>query len=84
MAAETRGSIYPTRAGYGIRWPENGKRKFRSGFATKKDARRWFNEQRCAAATKRRSLGRDLVRRLLRCISGSPRLHRRQANEGHA
>jgi integrase len=44
MAAETRGSIYPTRAGYGIRWPENGKRKFRSGFATKKDARRWFND----------------------------------------
>jgi integrase len=42
MAAETRGSVYETRNGYGIRWPENGKRKFRSGFATRKEARRWF------------------------------------------
>jgi integrase len=42
MAAETRGSVYETRNGYGIRWPENGKRKFRSGFATRTEARRWF------------------------------------------
>src|SRR5262249_47545574 len=44
MPAETRGSVYKTRTGFGIRWPEDGKRQFRSGFATKTDARRWFNE----------------------------------------
>jgi integrase len=42
MPAETRGSVYPTRTGYGIRWPENGERKHKSGFATKTEARRWF------------------------------------------
>jgi integrase len=42
MAAETRGSVYKTRTGYGIRWPENGERPHRSGFATKKEARHWF------------------------------------------
>ena len=42
MAAETRGSVYPTKTGYGIRWPENGKREFQSGFATRTEARRWF------------------------------------------
>jgi hypothetical protein len=44
MPAETRGSVYKTRGGYGIRWPEDGKRKFESGFANKTDARRWFAE----------------------------------------
>jgi integrase len=44
MPAETRGSVYKTRGGYGIRWPEDGKRRFESGFANKTDARRWFNE----------------------------------------
>jgi hypothetical protein len=42
MPAETRGSVYKTRTGYGIRWPEDGKRQFCSGFATKTEARRWF------------------------------------------
>jgi integrase len=42
MPAETRGSVYPTRAGYGIRWPENGERQHRSGFKTKTEARQWF------------------------------------------
>jgi integrase len=45
MPAETRGSVYRTRTGYGIRWPENGRRKHRSGFATKTEARRWLAEQ---------------------------------------
>jgi len=45
MPAKTRGSIYPTRAGYGIRWPEEGERKHKAGFRTKTDARRWFDEQ---------------------------------------
>ncbi len=44
MPAETRGSLYRTRAGYGIRWPENGRREHASGFATKTEARRWFTE----------------------------------------
>jgi len=44
MPAETRGSVYKTRGGYGIRWPEDGKRQFKSGFASKTDARRWFAE----------------------------------------
>ena len=42
MPAEPRGSVFPTRDGYGIRWPENGKRPQRTGFATKTEARRWF------------------------------------------
>ena len=42
MPPETRGSVYRTRAGWDIRWPENGRRKHRSGFATKTEARRWF------------------------------------------
>ncbi|CAN5760213.1 hypothetical protein BH18ACT13_BH18ACT13_13620 [soil metagenome] len=45
MAAETRGSIYETSGGYGIRWLENGRRRFRSGFETKRDARRWFEDE---------------------------------------
>src|SRR5438094_499781 len=42
MPAETRGSLYPVRGGWGIRWPDDGKRKHRSGFATKTEARHWF------------------------------------------
>jgi integrase len=42
---EARGSVFRTRTGtYGIRWPENGKRPQKTGFATKTDARRWFRE----------------------------------------
>jgi integrase len=44
MPAETRGSVYRTRTGYGIRWPEDGKRMHRSGFETKTAARRWFTD----------------------------------------
>jgi integrase len=44
MPAKTRGSIYPTRGGYGIRWPEDGGRHHQAGFRTKTDARRWFDE----------------------------------------
>jgi integrase len=42
MPADTRGSVYKTRTGYGIRWPEDGKRMHHSGFETKTAARRWF------------------------------------------
>jgi integrase len=45
MAAEARGSIYTTSTGYGIRWLENGRRRFESGFATKRDARQWFEDE---------------------------------------
>jgi integrase len=44
MPAETRGSVYRTKTGFGIRWPEGGQRRFRSGFATKTEARRWLAE----------------------------------------
>ena len=45
MAAEQRGSVYRTSTGVGIRWIENGRRRFRSGFETKRDARRWFEDE---------------------------------------
>ncbi len=44
MPADARGSLYDTRRGVGIRWPENGKRMHRSGFANGTEARRWFAE----------------------------------------
>jgi integrase len=44
MPAEAQGSLYSTSSGYGIRWRENGKRRFRSCFETKRDARRWFED----------------------------------------
>jgi integrase len=44
MPAETKGSVYATRTGYGIRWPEDGRRRHRAGFATRTEARRWFSE----------------------------------------
>jgi integrase len=42
MPRTTQGSVYRTATGYGIRWPEGGRRAHRAGFATKTDARRWF------------------------------------------
>jgi integrase len=42
MPAEPRGSVFETRDGYGIRWPENGKRPQQTGFRTRTEARRWF------------------------------------------
>jgi integrase len=44
MPPITRGSIYRTREGFGIRWPENGTRSHKAGFRTKTDARAWFDE----------------------------------------
>lgn len=45
MPAEQHGNVYATSAGFGIRWREHGKRKFRSGFATKREARQWFEDE---------------------------------------
>jgi integrase len=47
MPADARGSVYSTPAGtYGIRWyDEHGRRRFKSGFRTKTDARAWFGEE---------------------------------------
>jgi integrase len=45
MPAEAKGSLYATSSGFGIRWLENGRRRFRSGFETKRDARRWFEDE---------------------------------------
>jgi integrase len=42
MPRRTTGSVYPTRDGWGIRWPENGKRRHRAGFRTRTEARDWF------------------------------------------
>jgi len=44
MPRRTVGSVYRTGTGYGIRWPEAGRRPHRAGFATKTEARRWFSE----------------------------------------
>lgn len=33
-----------TASGFGIRWPENGRRPQRSGFKTRREARGWFAE----------------------------------------
>lgn len=45
MPAELKGSVYTTRKGYGIRWLENGRRRYEAGFESKRDARRWFDEE---------------------------------------
>lgn len=42
MPRQTTGSVYTTSTGYGIRWPEDGRRPQRAGFKTKTEARRWF------------------------------------------
>jgi integrase len=43
MPRRTTGSVFKTpSSGYGIRWPEEGRRPQRTGFATKTEARRWF------------------------------------------
>jgi integrase len=42
MPRLTVGSVYKTRSGYGIRWPEDGRRRHQAGFRTKTEARRWF------------------------------------------
>ena len=44
MPAETRGSLYRTKTGWAIRWPEPDGRRFQSGFRTRTEARQWFNE----------------------------------------
>src|SRR5215217_705768 len=42
MPRRTSGSVYRTATGYGIRWPEDGRRPHHAGFNTKTEARRWF------------------------------------------
>jgi integrase len=44
MPRPTRGSVYPTKHGYGIRWPEGGRRVHQDGFRTRTAARAWFDE----------------------------------------
>ena len=43
MPASARGSVYPVRGGFGIRWTEQGRREHKSAFRTKTEARDWFN-----------------------------------------
>ena len=44
MPRRTSGSVFRTATGYGIRWPEDGRRPQQTGFKTKTEARRWFAE----------------------------------------
>jgi integrase len=45
MPAEQRGSVYPTSRGYGIQWrDEQGVRRRQSGFTSRSEARRWFED----------------------------------------
>jgi integrase len=44
MPAEQKGSVFKAGRGYGIRWFEAGRRPQRTGFATKTEARTWFNQ----------------------------------------
>ena len=58
MPRLTTGSVYRTADGYGIRWPEDGSRPQRTGFATKTEARRWFAENVAPPARPRRAVTR--------------------------
>jgi integrase len=60
MPRRTIGSVYPTRDGYGIRWPENGERPHQAGFRTKTEAREWFREN-VAPRLKRRGPSADIT-----------------------
>jgi integrase len=44
MPPKTKGSVFRTRTGYGIRWPEDDRRPQKTGFRTKTEARDWFDE----------------------------------------
>jgi len=45
MPAQQQGQVYKTSSGYGIRWyDENGNRRRRSGFTSRSQARRWYEE----------------------------------------
>lgn len=44
MPAEQRGYVYATKAGFGIRWRDTAGQHRRSGFQTKRDARRWLDD----------------------------------------
>ena len=45
MPAKPRGSVYPVKGGWGIRWPEDGQRQHKSPFPTKTAARDWFRRE---------------------------------------
>jgi integrase len=45
MPAEQRGSAYRTRTGWGVRWYENSRRRFRSGFTSKTAALAYFRDE---------------------------------------
>lgn len=57
MPAEQHGQVYRTSTGYGIRWyDETGKRRRRSGFTSRSEARRWYEE------VERRRMRGDIAR----------------------
>ena len=83
MPAETRASIFLAGDGYGIRWPENGKRPQQTGFRTKREARDWFDEN-VAPRLRGRTRRRHHVRRVLRAVPRTPRRDRERPDEGDA
>ena len=57
MPAAQRGQIYRTSTGYGIRWyDESGKRRRRSGFKSRSEARQWYED------VERRRMRGDIAR----------------------
>lgn len=45
MPAQQQGQVYRTSTGYGIRWyDESGRRRRRSGFKSRSEARHWYEE----------------------------------------
>ena len=45
MPADQHGQVYATSAGFGLRWrDETGKRRRRSGFASRSAAKAWFRD----------------------------------------
>src|SRR5215207_1191013 len=57
MPAAQRGQIYRTSTGYGIRWyDETGKRRRRSGFKSRSEARQWYED------VERRRMRGDIAR----------------------
>jgi len=63
MPAEQRGSVYHVRGGFGIRWRENGRRRFHSGFDSKRDAEHWFEDEIRPRLRGRRRASSDMTLR---------------------
>jgi hypothetical protein len=63
------GSVFGTTDGYGIRWPEDGKRPQKTGFRTKTEARRWFADNVAPGSATLARRARSATTRSARCSS---------------